>query len=50
MKKPKIPKHRNYDAMLVRDPNGPFRPKVIDDKQKPKLDRKRKHKKRFDNE
>jgi len=49
-KKPKIPKERNYAAMLVRDPNGPYRPKAVPSKKcKEKIiPRKRKHKGKFD--
>jgi hypothetical protein len=46
--KPKIPVMRNYAAMMVRNPNGPFRPKSIPDKREVKLPRKRKHKGRDD--
>jgi hypothetical protein len=43
-RKPQLPKARNYAAMLVRDPNGPFRPKTIPNKRDEIIPRKRKHK------
>jgi|TARA_R110000851_G_scaffold105786_1_gene224431 hypothetical protein len=43
-RKPKMPAMRNYAAMVVRDPNGPFRPKTIPNKREAKLPRNRKHK------
>jgi hypothetical protein len=41
---PQMPKQRNYAAALVRDPNGPFRPKTIPNKRDAVIPRKRKHK------
>ena len=40
----KMPKPRNPVASLVRDPSGPFRPKVIPNKIDKPVGRKRKHK------
>ena len=45
---PQMPKQRNYAAALVRDPNGPFRPKTIPNKRDVVIPRKRKHKGRDD--
>ena len=36
LKRPQAPKRRNFEAKAVRDPNGPFRPKVIGNKIKKK--------------
>ena len=38
IRKPQAPKQRNFEAKALRDPESPFRPKVIKDqtKKKPK--------------
>ena len=36
VRKPQAPKSRNFEAKAARDPNGPFRPKVIKNKIKKK--------------
>ena len=36
VRRPQAPKRRNFEARAVRDPQGPFRPKVIKNKVKKK--------------
>ena len=36
VRKPQAPKRRNFEAKAVRDPQSPFRPKVIKNKIKKK--------------
>jgi|TARA_R110002124_G_scaffold123753_1_gene282660 hypothetical protein len=36
-RRPQAPKVRNFEAKAVRDPQGPFRPKVIKNKMKKKI-------------
>ena len=36
-RRPQAPKVRNFEAKAVRDPQGPFRPKVIKNKIKKKI-------------
>ena len=51
MKKAKITKPRNPHAAAVRDPNSPFRPKVVPDKKSRIKRRENKHKgKRYGND
>jgi hypothetical protein len=36
-RRPQAPKRRNFEAKLVRDPQGPYRPQVIKNKIKKKI-------------
>ena len=36
LRRPQAPKRRNWVAKQVRDPEGPYRPQVVDDKRKKK--------------
>jgi hypothetical protein len=42
--KKSLPKERNFFAASLRDPSGPFRPKVVPGVKETPIPRKRKHK------